>query len=54
MPGWKINCLKSEDGTNPSTLSSPTTDDINKIEIIQTSTDYQSSGNLIFLCSVTF
>ncbi|CAF3363986.1 unnamed protein product [Rotaria sp. Silwood1] len=44
MPVWKINCLKSEDGINPSTLSSTTIDETNKIESISSSIDHQNSA----------
>jgi hypothetical protein len=39
MPGWKINCLKSEDGTNPSN----TTEQTNKTESIPSSIDHQNT-----------
>lgn len=42
MPGWKMNCLKSEDGTNPSTSLSNTTEETIKIEPI----DQQITGIL--------
>ncbi|CAF1565779.1 unnamed protein product [Rotaria sordida] len=43
MPVWKINCLKSDDDTNPSTLSSTTIDETNKIESISSSIDHQNT-----------
>jgi hypothetical protein len=44
MPGWKINCLKSEHGTNPST----TTDEPDKTESIPSPTDQLNTGKLNF------
>jgi hypothetical protein len=44
MPGWKINCLKSEDGTNPSIIIPNTTDETNKIESTSSSTDHPNIG----------
>ncbi|CAF1018555.1 unnamed protein product [Rotaria sp. Silwood1] len=52
MPVWKINCLKSEDGTNPSTLSSTTIDETNKIESISSSIDHQNSDIPIAVTAV--
>ena len=49
MPHWRINCLKSEDGTNPSTLSSNTKDETNQTESISSSIDHQNSGKFKFL-----
>ncbi|CAF2348999.1 unnamed protein product [Rotaria sp. Silwood2] len=48
MPVWKINCLKSEDGTNPSILSSTTIDETNKIGYIPSSIDHQNSAVTTF------
>jgi hypothetical protein len=46
MPGWKINCLKSEDGTNP-------IEQINKNELIPSPIDHQNStgkSQVLILC----
>lgn len=45
MPVWKINCLKTEDGTNPSSCAlSSTSDEANKTEPILSSNGHQSEG----------
>lgn len=43
MPNWKINCLKSEDGINPSTI----TDETNKTELISLSAEQQNTGKCL-------
>jgi hypothetical protein len=54
MPGWKINCLKSEDGTNPSTSLSNTTEETNKTESILSPIDQQNTGEFEYLSSYKF
>jgi hypothetical protein len=44
MPGWKINCLKSEDTANPSTSLSNATEEQNKIESTPSPIDHQNTG----------
>jgi hypothetical protein len=45
MPSWKINCLKSEENVNPSTLSSSnTTDETNQIDSTSSAIDRQDTG----------
>jgi len=51
MPGWKINCLKSEDEKNPSNLLSNTTEEPNKTELISSPIDQQNTGKFEFLSS---
>jgi len=48
MPSWKINCLKSEENVNPSTLSSNTTDETNQIDSISSAIDRQDTGKYKF------
>ena len=46
MPSWKINCLKSEDGTNPSTSLSNTIEEQNKTELISLPINNQNTGKV--------
>ncbi|CAF1491315.1 unnamed protein product [Adineta steineri] len=43
MPSWKINCLKSEEHTNPSVLSSNTINESNKIDSIPQVIDHEQT-----------
>lgn len=46
MPGWKINCLKSEDGTNPSTSLPNTIEETTKTDSIPIPIESPYTGNI--------
>ena len=46
MPSWKINCLKSEDHTNPSVLTSTINDEANKIDSIPSAINHENGGKV--------
>jgi hypothetical protein len=54
MPGWKINCLKSEDGINPSILISNTIDETNKTETVPSPTEHENAGKVFAISKNDF